>query len=526
MKNLLLVIAVILLAGSANAAKVIWDPTVIDSNTGAYHWDIAANWTTGTIPTSIDIAMFNVVGTPECRLYGDQIAGQLALGYENTSTYRSMLRIMPNATLTTDTNLYSWSCVGRDSPATLIVERGVEWDNGDDHFYFGWRVAGAGSIVEINGATLRNRSNGIVVGRDPDAQCDVSFNAGLIDVDRLTDGNNGLVVEENDIVGGTESSFDISFGTLIIHRDDSVTTAALQADIDNGYITAFGEHGNDGQGAEISMVVGVDVITITATGDPMARYPTYDEFVEPGTVTLSWVNLDPNNPADDVWVDVYFNDYDLDDPNFYQVVDAGRNTTEIEVDAPDIGEYVWRVDTYRYGDPAIVAYGDDSDPNTDDLLVDEGLELYFIATDDEAPSVAMDTLPTATWKNEPVQLNITVTDDGKSPVTYLWEADDPNAVFSPSNTAEEPTVAVDYQAGTVTVTVTVGDSNPLGGTDSANVDIYVASTPCAAARSAMGLAAAYPEDLVPDCVIDLDDFLRFVEDWLIEYAITEPQPIP
>jgi hypothetical protein len=171
--------------------------------------------------------------------------------------------------------------------------------------------------------------------------------------------------------------------------------------------------------------------------------------------------------------------------------------------------------------------------------------MYFFASDDFPPTVAMDTLPTATWINEAVELDITVTDDGVSPVRFLWESSDPNAVFVDPGTGleivlisggpfdgytltEDPTVAVDYQAGTVTVTVTVADENPVGTNDSANVSIFVGTDECGAARAGNGmdLAGDHPADIVVDCSLDFVDFAVIAGDWQADFAVTETQLIP
>jgi hypothetical protein len=140
----------------------------------------------------------------------------------------------------------------------------------------------------------------------------------------------------------------------------------------------------------------------------------------------------------------------------------------------------------------------------------------------------MDTLPTATWIDEPVQLDVTVGScEPLPPPTFLWESSDPNAVFLPSNTVEDPQVVMDYPSGWFTVTVTVSDDNPLGGTDQASVNIYCAKDKCAATRES-GIFAPqdYPADINDDCKHDLADFAIIAADWLLDYAMTEPQPLP
>jgi hypothetical protein len=300
--------------------------------------------------------------------------------------------------------------------------------------------------------------------------------------------------------GGSWSRLDIRHGTLTVAGDEKAYADALIA---NGSITGFG-----GAGTVTASYAG-GTTTITST-DPLARTPRMDAVVPVGDVDLSWINVGTAPVGIEVW-------FGTDPASLARITDPNTalNITTTTVNAPSNGDYIWRVDTY---DDVSVP----GEPN--ELIVGE--TMYFTASDDLVPSVDMVTVPMATWINEPVPLDITVTDDGKSPVTYLWTSSDPNAVFSPSNTAAEPTVSMDYLSGTFTVTVTVSDGNPLGQTDSASVSIYCASTACAASRAAdgMDLAIVYPADITADCLHDLADFAALASEWQIDYTISEPQP--
>jgi hypothetical protein len=40
------------------------------------------------------------------------------------------------------------------------------------------------------------------------------------------------------------------------------------------------------------------------------------------------------------------------------------------------------------------------------------------------------------------------------------------------------------------------------------------------------MAAQYPMDFTGDCVISLYDFADFAEQWLVNYTLTDPIPVP
>jgi hypothetical protein len=306
---------------------------------------------------------------------------------------------------------------------------------------------------------------------------------------------------------------DIRHGTVVINGN---VTDAIPGLIAANALTGFGGLSTP------TAVYANGVTTITAT-DPLNHSPKMDAIVPVGDVDLSWINV--GTPP--VGVAVYFG---TDPDNLARVTDPNTaiNMTTTTVTAPSKGDYIWRVDTY---DDVSVP----GEPNG--LIVGEAM--YFYASDDLQPSVDMDTAPTATWIDEPTPLQVTVKDDGKSAVTVTWTADDPNVVFTPpTNTipaqadytatgiAAATSMTCDYQAGLVTVTATVSDSNPLLLTDSADVDVFVASTPCAASRAANGmdLATVYPADITADCLHDLADFAALAREWQIDYTITEPEP--
>jgi hypothetical protein len=494
-------LTVILLAGSANA-YLGWVPTVYDANevSPVGNWNVVANWfpdaadpdQTLRVPTTADEARFANSAIP-CLIDAgtDAVCLQIKMGDNGGNDLLHQLTIQGSLTTSTPD---SWSSVGYNRASILNVERGASFING-------YRVgiglvattntSNAPSVLNVNGGLVTMAGSlqiGYVASPTVGHIGIVNVNSGILEANSW---------EWRDTAGNW-SFMDIGHGTVYINAD---VTGAIPGLISSGALTGFGGAGT------LNYAYANGKTTITST-DPLARTPKMDAVVPVGDVDLSWINVGTSP----VYVAVYFG---TDPANLTRVTDPNTSidTTTLTVNAPVTDEYIWRVDTY------------DSTPGTDPNDPIIGDTMYFFASDDAAPTVVMDTVPMATWIDEPVQLNITVTDDGKSPVTFLWDSSDPNAVFSPSNTVEDPTVSMDYLSGLFTVAVTVSDGNPLGLTDTASVSIYCASSPCAAARAGngMNLAVAYPADIVPDCMHDLADFARLASEWQLGYAPTEPQ---
>lgn len=509
--NTITCLAVLLLTAVSVNANTVWN--AVDANDiadGYSNWNIANNWTLGVPGTAAPAdtkAVFNVAAAVECRLTDPQACVDLVMGDGGAAVAPedNLLRIMEGGSLNTTG---SWMSIGYNHPAKLVVEKGGVYQHAG-HFWWGMHTGGD-AVVEIDGGFVTNGGSfglGEYFGPSGDhGQCKVYIrNDGELNIHHWSGG-----LTSAHPVFWNDSLIDIEFGKMVI-RNNSAGEANEY--IAAGKITGFGIVGN------AAAVYANGVTTITAD-DPMDRAPAYTTVLA-GPVNLTWTNLPPVAPATDVWVDVWFGT----DPNklslaYSNVVTQGKNATSAVVDALSITEpttYYWQVDSYVYGDPAIVDY---SDPN---IPVLEGAVTPFDVTFNTPPSVVIETAPTMTWINEPIPLDSTLTDDHPEQVTYLWTSDDPNALFLPSNTVADPTVAVDYHAAQFTVTVTVDDGFNVPA--SASVTHDCAASPCQAADS-LGFDDLYLGDIVGDCVIDLRDFAAIAREWLTDYALTGPAPVP
>jgi hypothetical protein len=245
---------------------------------------------------------------------------------------------------------------------------------------------------------------------------------------------------------------------------------------------------------------------------------------------VSW--LSPDYPDDPEIVSVFgYNVYM--DPNQTKVANATPASTNLQYksvgqigtsfDPPtDLNYYTtyyWRVDSVV--DLASV-------PGTDPNTITGAIWSFRTVSDDQPPTVVIDTPDTMTWVNKAVQLNATITDNGHqhSPITIAWTSSEPNTVFTPSAAAEDPVVTMTPGTfpKTCTLTCSVKDTyNPsITNTDTMVVRVY--ADPCVAAL--VGRAAQYPMDLSHDCVIDLSDLAIAVDDWLVDYKLTAPTIMP
>ncbi len=513
--NKIVCLTVILMTAGFAAATTVWNPAandIVPPDVG--NWADPNNWNNGlpgfgTEDPPLDPkAVFNVADAAECIVTDEQGVHHLVMGDGGADEQNNVLRIMDGGSITTGAG--QWAGIGWNRPATLIVEKGGVFDV-PNHLWVGHNAGAEGTII-VNGGTIT---------------VDTAFDLGRVGGTGHVQLNDGLLAVEHVTTTGSsgwfnrdDSLMDIRFGTFTVNRD--LTTGGWLDDpekglIETGKLVAFGGLGT------LNVEYADGVTTITAKS-PLEPYPAYNATVEDGDVPLAWTNLDPNDPGDSVWVDVWFGT----DPNklsmdYSQVVLTEENTDAVMVNAPVIGTppttYYWQVDSYLYGDPAVVDYDDPETP------IIEGDVFKFDVTDVLPPLVSITTQPTVTWVDEPVQLN-TQQLQGAENVTYLWTSslDDPNVVFLPSDTDPNPTVTVDYHAAQFTVTVTIDDEFAFNPPHSATLELDCADNPCQAARS-IGLGDAYPGDIVVDCKVDLEDFAAIASEWLTDYALTQPIPL-
>jgi len=141
----------------------------------------------------------------------------------------------------------------------------------------------------------------------------------------------------NDAISGVDAPFTELFRGGA--GSASHASAYLQVPTLDTVTATFG-----GSNASRSSIVMLELLP----SSPRAPSPAFDLRVIGGDQDLSWTNLPPTSGTD-VRVDVWFG---TDPASLVKVVDAALNLTTHTVNAPDLGSYYWRVDTYTDGDSA------------------------------------------------------------------------------------------------------------------------------------------------------------------------------
>lgn len=505
--NLMCMAAVLLTAGLA-AATTVWTATDPNARAAGYsNWTIAANWSNGVPGVTDQKPVFNSNSggnTVECRVTTDtqSFTDSLVMGDGSAA---GTLRIMNGGKITKLNG--GWCGLGYNADGgRMIVEKGGQAIL-DSHLWFGMNAGGIGRLV-LDGGYVKVK-DAMDLGRTTTGYGFVTLNEGLLRIRYFPDAA--------DTPG---SLMDIRFGTFATENNYLARPSNLWSRIDAGTIVGFG-----GKGTLVVTRESLDGATLTVVRaiHPMVPTPAYDSMIQVPTgpvapVNLSWTNMDPNKPGDPVYVDVWFGtDPNKADPAKYTKVVSAQSATTVQVNAPAVGgitQYYWQVDSYIYGSPT-------GTPVVGDVF-------KFRSNDDTPPTVVINTPNTITWANQPAQMDATVTDAGSSPVTITWSSNPAGVVFTPSAAVEDPVVSANPATfpTTYVLTCSVKDTfNPQTNTATRNLVVYADA--CQAARVGGNRAAIYPMDVAePFCLVNLTDLAVVAADWLTDYTLVAPMPIP
>ena len=162
--------------------------------------------------------------------------------------------------------------------------------------------------------------------------------------------------------------------------------------------------------------------------------------------------------------------------------------------------------------------------------------LEFESADPNAPDVDAGN-DWITWSGQPVTLDPTVVEKVPTDwinLTYAWTADPDTGVvitedgINPDDPAtKEATVTITKATdnpSTVNLTLSVyGQDKPTPVCDTTRIFVY--DDACLAGKAA-GTLVYDPGDFDGNCITDLKDYAALAATWLVEYALTAPEPKP
>lgn len=157
-------------------------------------------------------------------------------------------------------------------------------------------------------------------------------------------------------------------------------------------------------------------------------------------------------------------------------------------------------------------------------VVDRLIELYF----PDGRPFSHAGISMVTWSDEPVQLdpNLADLDDGdpQTSLNFAWSAHPSDGVvFTPNANVENPVVTITKPVGpmnTFILTLTVDDGVNPAVKDTVTIDVY--DDACKASIG-IGLQNDHPDDLVINCVTDLEDLALMLNSWLVDTSLQSPQ---
>jgi hypothetical protein len=254
-----------------------------------------------------------------------------------------------------------------------------------------------------------------------------------------------------------------------------------------------------------------DNASMWPAGRPYNPTPAIEDVVAASmTTSLSWTNPEPVIEGDPLSIEVKFEQESggVLDPNFT----SPSTGSGIDIETIALSELIPALTLPLADDELFSWQVTVTDPNGG---VTEG-PIWTFETGDAPPIVdagpdqyeALDPSPAT------VDLNGSVIDDGKSPMTTLWTVDDPNNVTI-TDPIDQITTATISAVGQYTFTLTATDATGAIG-DSMTANVY--DTPCEAvvADPAVPLFASDVTGPagVPDCEVTLFDVAALAADWL------------
>jgi len=315
--------------GDVQADDVDW------TDDGPDHlWSTPTNWASGTVPTSSDLVLINLVPGPIIDANVDAVAEGILSGFGGSTGELTM----DGGTLT-----FEWGHIGEDDGGYGTINM----NSGTITVVYGFTVGDWGvGTLNMTGGNFVVGDDLMIAGGSPTAIGHVNLDGGTITA--------GYLMMRDD--EGAVGTMDVGAGTLIIDGDE---LSLVQEYIDNGWITAYEDKGKSNGTLILNYDEVANQTTLTAV-HKLNPNPANGAIVKPGEVELSWTSPDPCVPGQPVSVDVYFTDdlqalQSFTDPAAIQVV-SEQDVNSVVVQTQLKTRYYWAVDTY-IGDPNDPIFG-------------------------------------------------------------------------------------------------------------------------------------------------------------------------
>ena len=463
-----LVLPLVLL--NSASAQIMWDEGGFDQL-----WSTAANWSTDTIPTSIDPVSIDDPMNTHCEIKDGitAVCETLRVGNGGSKT---------NLDISGGSLTAAGAYIGVDNTAghgILNMSGGL--------FTTGGLQVGLGGTGTINmtGGTIKLNDNLVIPG-----------GTGTGTVNLL-----GGTINASDLrMTSEKGSMNITTGILILDGNDVETVRTF---INDGRITSYKGQGTLNLDYNVTNE-GKTTLSATALLRPN---PADGAKVAPGELELSWTLPDPCVPGEPVPVDVYFTDnlqllLDFTDPAAIQIVSM-KNVSSIAVPTQSKTRYYWSVDTYA-GSPADPVLGPIFSFYVDNIppRVDAGAEI-------------------ATWLQDGTRtgsLDATVIDE-ENIILWMWsvvsEPNEGTAVID-NIYVEDPNVTLSA-VGEYVLNLLAFDGE-YRGEDTVTINVYNDS--CQAAQSLPDYVPIVG-DLNGDCKVDEADRALLEENWLMDNSLID-----
>jgi len=226
LKIYLIIFALLSMSIGVIAQTTVWNPAANHPSDGL--WTTSANWTSG-VPVDGSKVVFNVQDAIDCIVDTDVSADIQIVQGDGGTTDGSVIHIKNGGVVTTRTD--TWSAIGYNKPATLIVDQGGEITFGQ-HMWIANQAGASPVEVQLNGGTI---NIGSMFGMDWNAN-------GNTTTLHLNDGLLNLANIHPTQSIGANSQIIIDQGEMQIAGDH---TGVMQSYIDDGKIVGKGGAGLD-----------------------------------------------------------------------------------------------------------------------------------------------------------------------------------------------------------------------------------------------------------------------------------------